>query len=370
MIRNIKAYLFLFGFCILVFSMACSNVQAGNVGPEDEVGLCIEETKVISIFKRCAPSVVFITSKDRYRSMFSMRIHEVEQGSGSGFVWDRQGHIVTNYHVIKDPNSRVIREADAVEVTMADGTTLDARVVGTAPEKDLAVLKVDYPADRLKPVDIGTSRSLQVGQTVLAIGNPFGLDHTLTKGIVSAKGREIKSMVGRIIRDVIQTDAAINPGNSGGPLIDSGGRLVGVNTAIVSPTGFNSGIGFAVPVDTVKRIVPQLIRFGKAITPDPGVVLVQDKYLRRLTDRGLVILEVVDKTPAAAKGLEGIYSNRRGEPVMGDVILAVDGKPVNNSYEYLDILERFEPGDEVVFKIQRGREVFDVEIPLVLIRYQ
>jgi len=245
----------LFVNCAMFLATPRQEEAVRERGAADAVGLCIEEEKVISIFEKNAPSVAFITSKVRRRNIFSLNVTEIARGSGSGFIWDRDGHVVTNYHVIQD--------ADAVCVTLADKSVWPAKIVGTAADKDLAVLQIEAPESKLVPISVGSSSQLKVGQTVLAIGNPFGLDHSLSKGVISARGREIKATTGRIIRDVIQTDAAINPGNSGGPLLDSGGRLVGIATAIVSPSGSNAGIGFAVPVDTVRRIVPQLIEHGR-----------------------------------------------------------------------------------------------------------
>jgi S1-C subfamily serine protease len=342
-----------FSAVILVLA-ASPEARAQDAG--DDVGLCIEEQKVIAIFEKCAPSVVYVTNKALRRSLFSLNVLEVERGAGSGMIWDRSGHIVTNFHVIEG--------ADAVSVALADGTVWEAEIVGVAPDKDMAVLKIDAPTDRLVSVNPGTSQNLKVGQTVLAIGNPFGLDHSLTKGVISARGREIKSLTGRIIRDVIQTDAAINPGNSGGPLIDSRGRLIGMNTAIFSPTGSNAGIGFAVPVDTIKQIVPQLIEYGKTIVPDPGVVILDDLKARQLGLSGAVIRYVIGDTPAAKRGLEGIYRSRRGY-IVGDIIVAVNGQAVQTTNDYYAALERFKPGDTVTFTIKRGRALFKADIPLI-----
>jgi len=205
--------------------------------------LAEEEKTTIALFRQASPSVVHITTLAVRQDAFSLDVFQIPQGTGSGFVWDNQGRIVTNFHVIRD--------ADAAQVTLADHSSWKARLVGAYPDKDLAVLMVDAPKDRLHPIAIGTSHDLQVGQRLFAIGNPFGLDQSLTTGIISALGREIESVNRRAIKDMIQTDAAINPGNSGGPLLDSSGRLIGVNTAIYSPSGASAGIGFAIPVDEV-----------------------------------------------------------------------------------------------------------------------
>jgi S1-C subfamily serine protease len=220
-----------------------------------------DERETIALFEQASPSVVYITSLSVRRDLFTLNVLEIPQGTGSGFVWDDAGHIVTNFHVIQN--------ADRAQVTLADRSTWVAELVGVAPAKDLAVLRIDAPAAKLRPLPVGSSEDLRVGQTVLAIGDPFGLDQTLTTGVISALGREIESVAQIPIRDVIQTDAAINPGNSGGPLLDSSGRLIGVNAAIYSPSGAYAGIGFSIPVDTVKWVVPELIEHGELRRPHP-----------------------------------------------------------------------------------------------------
>ena len=225
--------------------------------------LAADEQAHIDLFRRSSPSVVHITTVATQRDLFSMNVMQVPRGTGTGFVWDDSGHIVTNFHVIQG--------GSGAKVTLADQTTFDAKLVGAFPDRDLAVLRIEAPKAKLPPLAIGSSRDLIVGQRVYAIGNPFGLDQTLTIGIVSALNREIESFNGRSIRGVVQTDAAINPGNSGGPLLDSAGRLIGVNTQIASPSGASAGIGFAIPVDEVNRIVPRLIRDGRFVRPAIGV---------------------------------------------------------------------------------------------------
>ncbi len=244
-----------------------------------------------------SPSVVYLTSLALKRDIFSLNLFEIPHGAGSGFVWDQDGHIITNFHVIQ--------EASGARVTLADHSVWDAQLVGTAPDQDLAVLYINAPKHQLKPIAIGTSGDLQVGQKVFAIGNPFGLDQTLTTGIISALGREINAVTGRTISGVIQTDAAINPGNSGGPLLDSAGRLIGVNTAIYSPSGVSTGIGFAVPVDTVNRVVPQLIRHGRIIRPGLGVRIADDATARRFGLQGVLIIQVEKGSAAETAGLRG-----------------------------------------------------------------
>ncbi len=317
-------------------------------------GLTPEEIRDIEVFRRASRSVAFITTLALRRDFWSLDVLQIPQGSGSGFVWQGPdsgsgaGHIVTNYHVIQEGNR--------FQVTLADQTEWDAEVIGVAPSKDLAVLRIDAPSDHLVPLDLGTSRALVVGQKVLAIGNPFGLDHTLTTGVISALGRELRSPSGRVIRDVIQTDAAINPGNSGGPLLDSSGRLVGVNTAIFSPSGTSAGIGFAVPVDTVRRLVPQLIEHGRPIQPGIGIVPLPDHWAGRIGVEGVIIRNVVRGSAADRAGLEGLQRDRRGRVALGDRIVAVDGEPVESLD---DLLYRFEDagvGAEVQLTVRDGRD--------------
>lgn len=320
-------------------------------------GLTAEERRDIDIFRRSRPSVVFIASIALRRDFFSLDVQQIPRGAGSGFVWDRQGHVVTNFHVIQDSN--------AVVVMLADQTEWEARIVGAAPEKDLAVLRIRAPADRLIPLPRGVSRTLLVGQRVLAVGNPFGLDHSLTVGVVSALGRELKSPSGRRIRDVIQTDAAINPGNSGGPLLDSSGRLIGVNSAIFSPSGAFAGIGFAVPVDTVSRLVPQLIERGRIAQPGIGVSLVPDHYAVQLGIDGVAIAEVVPGGPAARAGLQGVQVVRGRRVVLGDRIVAVDGKPVRSEDDLRDAFEAAGVGGTVTLTIVRDGARREIRLPLV-----
>ena len=316
-----------------------------------------EERRDIEVFRAASASVAYITSVALRRDFFTMNVFEIPQGSGSGFVWDSRGHVVTNYHVIQ--------EANAVRVTLADQSEWDGRIVGVAPDKDLAVLQVDAPAEHLRPLPLGSSARLLVGQRVLAIGNPFGLDHSLTVGVVSALGRELRSPSGRLIRDVVQTDAAINPGNSGGPLLDSAGRLVGVNTAIFSPSGASAGIGFAVPVDTVAALVPQLIQHGKPIQPGIGIVPVADHYARRLGVEGVIVRSVNPDSPAARAGLEGLSTSRSGRLILGDVITAVDGKPVRTLDDLLHAFEDAGVGARVTLTVERDERRRQVAVPLV-----
>jgi S1-C subfamily serine protease len=325
-------------------------VPRGNLAPAEET--------VIALFEATKPSVVAITTASRVFDPWQQKAHEVPRGTGSGFVWDGAGHIVTNYHVIEG--------ATAAQVRLADGRVLPARLVGVAPGHDLAVLRVDAGNDRPAPIPLGESAPLRVGQSVLAIGNPFGLDWTLTTGVVSALDRAIPGPGGDSIEGLIQTDAAINPGNSGGPLIDSAGRLIGVNTAIYSPSGSSAGIGFAVPVDTVNRVVPQLIRTGVYRPPVLGVVHDEriNAFAREQGIEGVLVLGIEPGSPAAAAGLRPAMQDRQGMIVPGDLVVAVGDRRVATSPELRAALDQHVPGDAVdVVVLRDGREV---RVPVVL----
>lgn len=317
--------------------------------------LALDEKSTIEIFQRSAPSVVYITTSALRRDFFSLNVYEIPQGTGSGFIWDADGHIVTNYHVVEGSNR--------VDVTLNNGKSLKASVIGVSQEKDIAVLYINAPTTSLSPISIGESANLQVGQKVFAIGNPFGLDHTMTSGIVSALGREIKSVSGQTIRDVIQTDAAINPGNSGGPLLDSAGRLIGVNTAIYSQTGGSAGIGFAVPVEVVNRVVPDLIKYGKAIRPGLGVTIANDTVNRRLKDQGLLIINVQPGSTAEKAGLVGTF-RENGTIILGDIIESINGVKLSNFDDLRHELDSLAIGQEVTLGIVRGGEHHNVRITL------
>jgi len=305
-----------------------------------------DEKETIDLFRKASPSVVYITNLGLRRDLFSMDVTETPQGTGSGFIWETSGYVVTNFHVIQN--------ASSAEVTLEDHSSWPARLVGYEADKDLAVLKIDPPAGKLRALAVGASNDLQVGQKVYAIGNPFGLDQTLTTGIISALDRQIASVSGRSIRGVIQTDAAINPGNSGGPLLDSAGRLIGVNTAIYG-AGTYTGVGFAVPVDTVNRVVPQLIAHGKVVRPGLGVGLVRKAVARRLgVGNGVLVLEVSPRSGAAEAGLQATRRDRNGRLVLGDVIVAIDGKAVRSFEEVPRVLGIHKPGDFVKVTVVRG----------------
>ncbi len=308
--------------------------------------LMADELNNIAVFKAASPSVVNITALGLERDFFSRNVQQVPQGTGTGFVWDGAGHIVTNYHVIQD--------ASGARVTLSDQSSYKAELVGAFPDRDLAVLKIAVPAGKLKALPVGTSRDLQVGQQVYAIGNPFGLDQTLTTGIVSALNREIESVTRRMIRGAIQTDAAINPGNSGGPLLDSAGRLVGVNTAIFSPSGASAGIGFAIPVDEVNRIVPRLIRDGRMVRPALGVTGGGADINRALNlPKGVPLVRVQRNGPAAKAGLKA-FARGDGGIVQGDLITAINDEPIEDVDDMLNALERLNPGDTAVLTLWRA----------------
>ncbi len=315
-----------------------------------------DERSTINLFRQASPSVVNITTIGVERDLFTLNLYQIPQGTGSGFVWDINGDIITNFHVIQN--------ADSAQVTLADQSNWKARVVGVAPDKDLAVLRIDAPANRLRPIPIGTSKDLQVGQSVYAIGNPFGLDQTLTTGVISALNREIESVTRRPIQGVIQSDAAINPGNSGGPLLDSAGRLIGVNTAIYSPSGASVGIGFAIPVDTVNRIVPELIRSGKIIRPGLGIQIADDQIAQRLGVTGILVVDVARGSAAAKAGIQPTRRDAEGRLRLGDIITALDGKKVESPTDLYLLLEKYKIGDAVNISILRNGKTVETKVAL------
>jgi S1-C subfamily serine protease len=304
------------------------------------------EKNTIEVFRRCAPSVVFVTNSRQVRSFRGLNVTEIPQGSGSGFIWDELGHVVTNYHVI--------RGGDAFSVTFGDGASYDARVVGFDPNKDLAVLRINPQDRKLVPLQHGDSAELVVGQKVLAIGNPFGLDHTLTTGVISAVGREIPSLAGTLIEDVIQTDASINPGNSGGPLLDSSGRLIGVNTSIVGPAGQSAGIGFAVPSSTVNRIVPQLIRFGKVRRAGLGVRILPDYVAERWVVDGVIVRDLSPGNAAQRAGLQPLRVDRWGSVTSFDLIIGIDDEPISSYNDLYRALDGRKVGESIKVHFDRS----------------
>ena len=320
------------------------------------ISLGTDEQENIHVFERATKSVVFITNTALRRDFWSLNTFEVPQGSGSGIVWDRQGHIVTNFHVVYGANS--------IQVVLSDQSSHEAKVIGLDPDHDLAVLQIHSTDKSLSPIQVGNSQDLQVGQKVLAIGNPFGLDHTLTTGVVSALGRNIKSINERTIEGVIQTDAAINPGNSGGPLLNSSGKLIGINTQIVSPSGAYAGIGFAVPVNTITRVIPQLIKFGKLIRPGMGISLIPDSIATRWGIQGLAIAKVEPGSPAERAGLQSARETRLGRIHLGDIITKIDNKPIRTFDDLARILDRYKVGDQVTVEVHRNGKPRNVRLRL------
>lgn len=316
-----------------------------------------EEKRVTDIFERCSRSVVYVSPMvtRRQRTFFGYRDY-TETGAGTGFVWDASGHIVTNFHVI--------RSASACMVTLADNSTYEARLVGNWPDKDVAVLQIEAPKDKLAPIAIGTSRDLRVGQSVLAIGNPYALDFTLTTGVVSALNRVIESANNRSIQGVIQTDAAINPGNSGGPLLDSAGRLIGMNTAIYTQSGSSAGIGFAVPVDTINRVVPQLIAYGKVIQPGLGATYADDYIAKRLELSGVLVLNVKPDGAADTAGIHPTLETSNGRIVLGDVIVRVGSDVVRDVDSLLNALEKHEIGEKITVTVEREGRTMNLPVTL------
>lgn len=316
--------------------------------------LLSDEQAVVALFERAAPSVAYITTETVQRSFFG---EEVERGAGSGFVWDASGHVVTNYHVIEG--------ARRVFVQLDSGKPVEAELVGTAPEYDLAVVRLTHLSKNLRPIPLGSSTDLKIGQSVYAIGSPFGLSRTLTKGLVSALDRELPTTNYREVLGVIQTDAAINPGNSGGPLLDSAGRLIGVNSAIRSASGSSSGIGFAIPADLVNRVVPALISKGRAPLPGIGITPVRPDLVARAGITGVVVAEVGRGSPAAAAGLQPL-NRRTGD--LGDVITAVNGRAVERLSSFVSELDRAGVNASVELTVVRGERERKVRVKVIDLR--
>jgi len=342
--RDLKSFRLFLGIFFLIPSLAWP--------------LTLTEQNTIKIFQSVADSVVFITNVSIAQtfSFDGLESAEIPRGTGSGFVWDKKGHVVTNFHVISG--------GDIFYVTFRNQKRYKAKIVGSEPRKDLAVLKIqgNLAKIKLKPIRLGSSKNLIVGQKALAIGNPYGLDHTLTVGVISALDRRIKGVAGVTIKDVIQTDASINPGNSGGPLLDSTGKLIGMNTAIYSQSGSSAGIGFAVPVAFIKKLVPQIIQYGKVIQPGLGITISSSVLMKNLPG---VVIESVNKGSAADRaGLRGMFRTRFGEWMLGDIIIAIDGKPINSYDELYHSLEAYKVGDRVKIKILRGVEKKEVTVKL------
>jgi S1-C subfamily serine protease len=340
-----KAYLFII---LCLFSTA--SMSATDLLPV--------ETKTIEIYRNAVPSSVNVQNIRVARNLFYGEV-EVPQGAGSGFVYDESGHIITNYHVVQGGTSFVVTFYN-------DPKQYKAKIVGVAPEKDIAVLQLQDKPAKLYPIKFGSSKDLLVGQYSFAIGSPFGLDYTLTTGVISALGRKIDGIGGVKINDMIQTDAAINMGNSGGPLLDSNARLIGMNTVIFSTSGSSAGLGFAVPADTIKVIVPQLIQHGKLIRPGLGIGIVPDSMKRRIIgeDKGIIVSYVDEKGSAAKAGIRGMTQDQYGRTYLGDIILSVDGQDVNNLDDIYQVLDKHQIGDEVMVKYRREGKVLATKIKL------
>ncbi len=310
------------------------------------------EKSNIELFQAASASVAYITTEQVRFNPFQGR--SVAQGAGSGFVWDKAGHVVTNFHVIEG--------ASTVYVQLHAGAPIAARVIGGAPEYDIAVVRLRNPPPDLKPLPIGSSKMLRVGQATYAIGNPFGLSRTLTTGIISAVERHLPTAQGREVRGVIQTDASINPGNSGGPLLDSSGRLIGVTTAIISESGSSAGIGFAIPVDLVNRVVPQIVKDGRAPRPGIGIAAADERVVAQLGVRGVVVVGVGRGTPAAEAGLRP-FDPRTGQ--IGDIVVGAEGKTVQSLADLAAILDEAGVGKDVTLKVLRGNEEREVKVRVI-----
>ena len=355
--RTSTVFIILFILAALFYYYAPFGARQGRIvsTPRDIIprgDLASFEKATIAIFNAAAPSVVYIFTENAVAGFFGTR--QIRQGNRSGFLWDAHGHVVTNFHVVKG--------ARRVQVRLDSGEAIDATNVGNSPDHDLAVIRLRTVPSRIQPIPVGVSGDLQVGQAVFAIGNPYGLTRTLTTGVISALDRRLPTAAGREVLGVIQTDAAINPGNSGGPLLDSAGRLIGVNTAIISGSGSSAGIGFAVPVDVVNAVVPQLITSGKVPRPGIGIVVLDEERAARLGIAGVVIDRVMPNSEADRAGLIGIdYENR----ILGDVIVAVDGETVSDLDDFVRLLQRYEIGQEVMLDVSRDETVRSVAVTIM-----
>lgn len=349
----------LIGANLLVEKTAAAATNA--TAPAEANALLEYERNTISVFNQVSPYVIFVNNIQRVQD-FLFNSYEVPAGAGTGFIWDDKGHIVTNFHVVQG--------AKKISITIQGGKSVGATVVGVEPRKDIAVLKLDSvkelpPIRSNPPITIADSSKLQVGQKALAIGNPFGLDRTLTTGVISALGRQVPGIGGVTIRDMVQTDASINPGNSGGPLLDSSGHLIGMNSVIYSGSGSSAGIGFAVPSNTIKRVVEQLIKHGRIVQPGLGVHRLPDDISQRLGVQGVIVAEVLPNTPAAKSGMRGTTRMRSGEIQLGDIIVDVDGKKVKSYDDLYNALEGRKVGDDVDVVYLRDQQRRTVKIRLV-----
>lgn len=359
-------WLTLIGVVIIVlprYLPLIENIFAPSSAPQRVVtargDLAADEKSTIELFENTKDSVVYITTKQQVQDFWTRNVFSVPRGTGSGFIWDEAGHVVTNYHVIEG--------ASEAWVKLSDGRDYRASLVGASPGHDIAVLRIGVGFKRPPPVPIGTSNDLKVGQKVFAIGNPFGLDWTLTTGIVSALDRSLNGENSNVIEHLIQTDAAINPGNSGGPLLDSAGRLIGINTAIYSPSGASAGIGFAVPVDMVMRVVPQIIRDGKYIAPSLGIEVhegLNQRLKTLLNVQGVVILRIAPGSAAEKAGLQAATIYRDGRITPGDILVGINGKEVDSVAKLFSRLGDFKVDDHVKLNILRENRKIDVEVSL------
>ena len=359
MFKHASALCALIVLCLFTgFSTAeTAGGKPRTVTPRGELGA--DEKAIIHLFDNTKDSVVFISTSERVQDVWSRNVYSVPKGSGSGFIWDDAGHVVTNFHVIQN--------ASEASIKLSDGRSFKAKLVGASPRHDIAVLKIHTGFKKTDPVPLGSSKDLKVGQTVFAIGNPFGLDWTLTRGIVSALDRSITGETGGKIDHLIQTDAAINPGNSGGPLLDSAGRLIGINTAIYSRSGSSAGIGFSIPVDTVNRVVPQLIQKGKYARPSLGIETDENINARlsaALKLEGVFVLQVDAGSPADKAGLKGIRVKANGEVVTGDLITAINNVKLSSADKLMSLLDERQIGETVTVTVWREGKSRDIAINL------
>ena len=324
--------------------------QPRTVAPRGD--LADFEKATISIFEATAPSVVYIFTENAVSGFFGAR--DTRQGAGSGFLWDDHGHVVTNFHVLQG--------AQSIQVRLDSGEAIRAALVGVSPDHDLAVIRLRRKPGKIQSIPIGDADSLKVGQAVFAIGNPYGLARTLTTGVISALDRRLPTAGGREVTGAIQTDAAINPGNSGGPLLDSAGRLIGVNTAIISGSGSSAGIGFAVPVDVVNKVVPQLISTGKVPRPGIGIIVLDEERAASLGAPGVVIDRVAPDSEAERAGLRGINYQRRQ---LGDIIVGINGEKVADLKDFVRVMQALEMGQTVTLDILRNERVVPIEVKVM-----
>ena len=364
LLRSIRILLLVFVslFALFLFLPRIENIWASMQAEPRSITargeLSLTEKTNINIFQQTSPSVVYITTLADTLNLWTRDITRIPRGTGSGFIWDRQGHIITNYHVLQGVSE--------VRIRLSDQRTFNATLIGASPDHDLAVLRIPITTHMPKPLPIGTSHDLQVGQITYAIGNPFGLDQTLTTGVVSALNRSLPNNSGSAIEGLIQTDAAINPGNSGGPLLDSAGRLIGINTAIYSPSGAYAGIGFAVPVDTVNRIVPQIIKEGHYQRPKLGITInesLNKEISKELGIFGVVVIEVQPNSAADKSGLNGV-TIQNNAIISGDVIVGINQDKIESTKMLLSTLEKYNIGDTVEVKFFRNNQAKEVSLTL------